>query len=151
MDAPLSLSDVICDRRWSRKTQDARRVKKEDDFGKFRTELGLVLGYIGHANDKDGLADYVAGEKRFRSVEAESVELINVLTDSKLEVKSGEGVVDVCKAIEDMRTEAKSEGMKQGMIDTLASLVRDGVIPLSDAAARAGLTPDEFVAQTVRT
>ena len=88
-------------------------------------------------------------------MEAESVELINVLTDSKLEVKSGEGMVDVCKAIEDTRTEAKSEGMKQGMkqgmIDTLASLVRDGVIPLSDAAARTGLTPDEFVAQTVRT
>ena len=40
------------------------------------------------------------------------------------------------------------EGETQGILKTLAGLVRDGFISVVDAASRAGLTEREFTAQT---
>ena len=120
----------------------------DEGFRKFRTELGVVLGYIKYAQDKDGLTRYMNHESRFKSVGAESVELINELTDSRLRIAEGEEMVDMCKAIEDMRAEARSEGIEQGIeqgtMQVLSGLVRDGVLTLADAAARAGVAPEEF-------
>ena len=124
----------------------------DEGFRKFRTELGVVLGYIKYAQDKDGLTRYMNHESRFKSVGAESVELINELTDSRLRIAEGEETVDMCKAIEDMRAEARSEGIErgieqgieQGTMQVLSGLVRDGVLTLADAAARAGVAPEEF-------
>ena len=122
-----------------------------DDLTRFHTELGLVLGYIRYARDKDALATYVKGEERFRSVGVETAQLVNVITDSRLEYDPGKERVDMCKAIEDMRAEALEQGMQQGMqkgaLKTLAELVSDGVLTLADAAARAGMDPKEFTAR----
>lgn len=138
-----------------------------EDFGKFKTDFGLVLGYIKYARDKDALGEFVAGNERFRSVDAESARLINLLTDSRLRIASGEERVDMCKAIEDMRAEARNDGLRQGLekglekglerglekglergvLGTLRDLVRDGVLSLADAASRAGLSPEDFQAK----
>ena len=53
----------------------------------------------------------------------------------------------MCKAIEDMRAEALDRGLEQGTLKTLADLVRDGVLAPADAAARAGMDIDEFLAK----
>ena len=57
----------------------------------------------------------------------------------------------MCKAIEDMRAEALDrgleQGLEQGILKTLADLVRDGVLAPADAAARAGMDIDEFLAK----
>ena len=53
----------------------------------------------------------------------------------------------MCKAIEDMRAEALDRGLEQGILKTLADLVRDGVLTSADAAARAGMDIDEFLAK----
>lgn len=171
-DSPLSLDDML-------KPADERLMAlvpeyhlnlltpsslDADDLSRFHTELGLVLGYIRYAQNKDDLAAYVSGEGRFRSVEAETAELVNALTDSRLEYDPGEERVDMCKAIEDMRAEALDQGMREGMregiregiregmrkgsLKALSDLVGDGVLPLEDAAARAGMAPDEFLART---
>ena len=96
----------------------------EEDFRSFETELGLVLGYIKYSKDKRRLREYVHGEVRFRSVGVQSVELINVLTDSRLKVPRREEKVDMCKAIEDMREDARNEGIEQGARETLLRNVR---------------------------
>ena len=46
------------------------------------------------------------------------------------------------------KREGKREGKQEGVLETLASLVRDGVLTLSDAARRANLTPAEFQSKT---
>lgn len=106
-------------------------------FLRFETELGLVLGYIRYSGDRDLLADYVDRERRFRSVGAQSVELINALTDSRLEVPQGGETVDMCKAIEDMREDARNEGIEQGARETLLSNVRSMVKNLKISAQQA--------------
>ena len=46
------------------------------------------------------------------------------------------------------RAEGKAEGKTEGMISTLASLVRDGILSITDAANRANMNVDEFKVQS---
>ena len=45
------------------------------------------------------------------------------------------------------RKEGRAEGETHGILKTLASLVRDGILSVMDAASRAGLTEREFTTQ----
>ena len=58
----------------------------------------------------------------------------------------------MCKAIEDMKTNAKNEGraegMNKGILETLVGLVKDGLIPLAEAAKRANMTVSDFEDKT---
>lgn len=42
------------------------------------------------------------------------------------------------------REEGMQQGMRQGTMTTLFSLVEDGILTLDDAAARVNMTPEEF-------
>lgn len=55
-----------------------------------------------------------------------------------------EGVSYMCKMMEEMRYEALQKGLQRGALSTLASLVRDGIISVQDAAARMGVDADRF-------
>ena len=82
--------------------------------------------------------------------------MINIVTGSELHYNTEEERVDMCKAIEDMRSDALTEGVirgleegkikgrEEGMVSTLAALVKDGIISIDDAAKRAGMTVSEF-------
>ena len=62
----------------------------------------------------------------------------------------------MCKAIEDMKTNAKNEGraegmaegMNKGILETLVGLVKDGLISFAEAAKRANMTVSEFEDKT---
>ena len=58
----------------------------------------------------------------------------------------------MCKKIEDMRKEvaeaAKKEGKAEGILETLVSLVKDGILTLAEAAGRYNVTVSEFEALT---
>ena len=117
-DGPLSLHDMLAehDEELLKLVPDYKvnivepSAMEEDEFHKFRTELGLVLGYIKHAGNKDALARYVENDKRFRSVDAQSASLINAVTDSELRLEAGKERVDMCQAIKDMRAESYESG-----------------------------------------
>ena len=46
------------------------------------------------------------------------------------------------------RKEGKLEGRQEGLMEALASLVKKGLLSLSDAAKEAGMSPDEFQMKT---
>ena len=45
------------------------------------------------------------------------------------------------------RAEGEKQGEQRGILKTLAGLIRDGILTIRDAALRANMTEDEFVAQ----
>ena len=49
---------------------------------------------------------------------------------------------------EAVRAEGRAEGKAEGMLSTLASLVRDGILSITDAANRAHMNVDEFKIQS---
>lgn len=87
----------------------------DPEFEKLSTELGLVLKYVKHSNDDEDLARMMEGDERYRRIGAESAELINVVTNSRLALEEKEGEVDMCRAIDEMRRKSEERGMERGM------------------------------------
>ena len=87
----------------------------QEDFRKFKTDVGLLLEYIKNQKDKDKLSDVVHGDERFRSMDSETASLINTITGSRLTIDEQEEKVDMCKAIDDMRRESIEEGIEIGI------------------------------------
>ena len=51
-------------------------------------------------------------------------------------------------AIEDMRNDSIAIGETKGILSTLLSLVKDGILTVADAAKRANMTVAEFEEKT---
>ena len=58
----------------------------------------------------------------------------------------------MCEAIEGIRNDARAEGIEKGRVEgtlkTLISLVKDGILTITEAASRANMTVAEFEAKT---
>ena len=166
-DGPMSIHEMLStkNRRLLRFVQDYRihlispgRIADEE-FLKFKTDLGKVLQYIKYSKDKEKLYELTHRGERFRNVDVDSANLINVVTGSELEFEVEEGQVNMCKAIDEMRKESRQEGILEGrqegimegrqagILEILSGLVKEGVLTLTDAARRVGLSPDEFQAR----
>ncbi|MCD8121427.1 MAG: PD-(D/E)XK nuclease family transposase [Clostridiales bacterium] len=53
----------------------------------------------------------------------------------------------MCEAAEELINWGREEGREEGVLDTLITLVRDGLISVKDAAARANLTEEVFISR----
>ena len=73
---------------------------------------------------------------------------IVIVTGSELHYETGKDEVDMCKAIEDMRNDSIAIGETKGILSTLLSLVKDGILTVADAAKRANMTVAEFEEKT---
>lgn len=54
---------------------------------------------------------------------------------------------DEMEQMELFREEGRKEGQKEGAIQTLAELVKKGLLSINDAAAQAKMTEDAFIAK----
>ena len=81
----------------------------DEDFAKFRTELGVALKYIKYSKDSKGLMKTARIDESFKNVSKRTFDLINVLTNSKLVCPKGKEQGDMCKAIEDLIEEGREE------------------------------------------
>jgi len=83
----------------------------DDEIMKFQSSLREVMLFIKYSKDKENLNRVLkANEKRFREVEHRAVEVIEAITNSGIKYDEGEEVVDVCQAIQEIRTESESQG-----------------------------------------
>ena len=87
----------------------------EAEFRKFRTDLGRVLEFIKYSREKEKLEAAVHRDAGYRAMDADSYELIRLVTHSNLKAEEKEGKVDMCLAIEEIRRESVQQGMQKGM------------------------------------
>ena len=137
----------------------------DDDFSKFHSELNAVLKFIKYSNDEHKLYRVIHDDSAYSDMSWETAEVISIVTGTDIPLnKTKKGRVDVCKAIENMKDHARiegrnegiaegmtkgiAEGITKGIIDTLAGLVKDGIISLAEAAKRANMTVSEFEERT---
>jgi hypothetical protein len=66
------------------------------------------------------LENAVNENPNFRSLDRRTAELINEVTGSRLEYEKKKEVVDVCKAIEDMKKKAVEEGKNKSIEQMLS-------------------------------
>ena len=50
----------------------------------------------------------------------------------------------MCQGIKEMIQDGKIEGRKEGILEILFGLVRDGILSIADAAKRAGMDANDF-------
>lgn len=116
----------------------------DTDFTKFHTELSPVLKYLKYSRSKDKLNEIVHTDPIYRRLDRESAEVINIVTGSNLSIEQGKESIDMCQAIEEMRAESEAKGI----LKTLVSLVKDGILTLSEAAKRENMTVEDFEKQS---
>ena len=58
--------------------------------------------------------------------------------------KTKEGEAIMCRAIEEMRNQEREEGRLEGKTETMISLVRDGLLAVTEAAKRMQISESEF-------
>ena len=109
---------------------------------KFSTSLREVIGYIKYSKDKKRLTEFLTDNPRML-MEANAARVIKAVTNTPLDIPEDAEVIDVCKAVEDMMNESKTEGA----VTVLAGLVKDGLLSIKEAAHRANMTESAFEAE----
>ncbi len=89
---------------------------QEEDFGKFRTELGPVMKYIRCSGDKEKLRELTAGEERYRSLSREAAEVLNSCAGFRLKINEGEEKVDMRNAWDEHFDDGVAKGRREGRI-----------------------------------
>ena len=100
----------------------------DEEISKLHTDLYQVMTYIKNSNDKHRLENIVYEDDKFKSVSKETVELIKTVTKSKIKYNENEEEIDMCKAIEDMRIEARDEGIIQGKAEGILQGKAEGIL-----------------------
>lgn len=113
----------------------------EEELETMQSELKLVMGFIKYSADKDALDRYVKEHDGFHAVAKESVVLLNEVCSLHME-EEGKDVTDVCKAIEDMKDEARVENSRV----IAKNLLNLGLLSISMIAQNTGLSVTEVEA-----
>lgn len=117
---------------------------QDSDFDKFSTDLGLVLKFLKSADSKQAIQELVRNDPNYRSIPWDAAEMIRLFGNFTFEYTKREENVDMCKALEDWAAESRAEGEEKGILETLADLVKKGLITSSQAAEQAKMSEEEF-------
>lgn len=120
----------------------------DEDYDKFKTDVGSVLQFIKHQSDEDG--SWIKGKTRFKHVEKEVVELINLITGSKITGEEKEEVVDMCRAWENSINNAMREGMREGELKGKIEILYEECNMSIHDIARKVSKPEEYVREVIR-
>ena len=115
----------------------------DEDYDKFKTDVGSVLQFIKHQSDEDG--SWIKGKTRFKHVEKEAVELINLITGEEKEE-----VVDMCRAWENSINNAMREGMREGELKGKIEILYEECNMSIHDIARKVSKPEEYVREVIR-
>ncbi len=127
----------------------------DEDFGKFHTDLNSVLKYLKNAGSKRKLEELTESDAAYQSLAPKTASMLNTITDSKLKLRRRKGRVNMCQAIREMREESEAigeaRGRKEGReeerakkFEAFGGLVADGLISMTEAAKRTGVSVAEF-------
>ena len=78
----------------------------EDELSRFHSELGMILKFLKHANEKEELEKLVEEDSAYQRVSREGADVISVCAGIRMEENEESEVVNVCKAVDDMIKEA---------------------------------------------
>ena len=140
-------------------------ITEKDFFGRGAPiyEIRNMNVTTGEAFEDGAYIFYVNGEYRgddelgrlmhdFNCHDADDMHYAALANRTRYLKENPKGVTDMCKVMEDMRdrawmegkAEGKAEGVAEGKLKTLFSLFQDGILTLSQAAERMGLTESQF-------
>ena len=109
------------------------------DFAKFRTELRNVMKFIKYSGNKSQLVDMMNQDETFHNVSWDTANTINVVTGSKLKLPERKERVDMCKAIEQIRSDSVQEGELNRAYQIAKRMLERGKNTVEEIAEDTGL------------
>ena len=114
------------------------------DFSMFETGLRPLFEVLKNASDERKLNALITTDDIFKKVDVETIAAMNLFAGTDIEYEEKEEVINVCKAWEDHKKLGIQEGMHQGEIKMLFTLVTKGKLDIDTAAEEAGVSVSEF-------
>ncbi|MBP3263122.1 hypothetical protein [Pseudobutyrivibrio sp.] len=103
---------------------------------------------VSKRNDDVELIETISNDAVFLRIDRETAALMGKFTDIRLTKKDKEDQYNMCKAVEEIKAKSIAEGIvkgeTKGTLDTLISLVRDGLLDIEEAAKRANMQLKDF-------
>lgn len=125
---------------------DICRMKQTDMF---KSDLKQVFDFIRFSSDKNKLLNLMKTDKNFSHVKCDALDVINAYTNigslaQEEEYQVEEGVVDMCKAIQDLVNDSIEEGRVEGR-ETGIALNR-----IENAKNLLDILSDEIIAERIQ-
>ena len=111
----------------------------DEELDSLWTDLELILKVIKNKSDKKAFYDYIKSEKRFASLDEVTAKLFSELTNIEINKEN-----DMCKAVEDLINDSRTEGRAEGEAISIFKLRRDGLINKEIAAERLSCSIEEY-------
>ena len=111
----------------------------------FKSDFRILADYLYQMRKN---RDYIADETAIAHVE-ELLTLMSAMTgDNRFEETinelKGKEKVNMCEVLDRVEARGIEKGRQEGTINTLISLVKDGILSLDEAASRAGMSAKDF-------
>ena len=111
----------------------------------FKSDFWILADYLYQMRVNK---DYVAGDTVIEHVD-ELLMLMSAMTkdyrfEETINEVKGKEYVTMCEVLDRVEARGREEGIKEGTINTLISLVNDGILSIADAAKRADMSEERF-------
>ena len=97
-------------------------MMSDQELDTFKSDLKEVLKFIKHSKDKKELIELVENAPGYKNLDRLAAQTISICTKVDFNIPMGEEEVNVCKAIEDMKMDARNEGRSEGILTTVSIL-----------------------------
>lgn len=101
----------------------------DEEFNKFETDLGIVLQFSKHTENKKAMKVYLKNPI-FEDIDVKAVRVINAIGNLGMNITPRAGRMNMCKAIEelkqDWKEEARAEGLEEGRAEGRAEGREEG-------------------------
>ena len=130
-DGPVSLCEMMpdIDPRAEKFVQDYRinvidpKELADEEIDLFTTEMREVVRAVNCSNDKERYRKAVVEDARFKRIHRDTAQLINTVTNLKLEIENEKEEVNMCKAMEELMEDSRAEGRKEGRSTDVRNLL----------------------------
>lgn len=95
-----------------------------EDFSCFATGIGELLEILKSASDEADMEEVLHKNPRYRSLDNETVTMINLFANTGIEVNEKERCTDMCKAWDDHRQRGIVQGIDIGRVEGIQAAIR---------------------------
>ena len=107
----------------------------EKDFNMLDNDLSILFEFIKNSGNKEKLINLINNNKKYGHVNKKTIRLINEVTNINITIEEDKEEIDMCKAIEDLKKDARkggkiegiAEGKKEGLVEGEAKKLNENI------------------------
>ena len=115
----------------------------DKDFSKFHTTLAEVFQFIKYSNDDVGLERVVNANSAYEHLDRRTVEVINEVTGSRIDIPDGAKEVNMCLAIKEIERKASEKAAEKTLLESIHNLMKNMKLTAEQAMDALGIVGED--------